>query len=77
MGDFRANVVETWIFGGLPTDDNDRKIVEGMGVALSKLVDPDDGGVVEHVSRLSRFGSVFEVFRKIGELLCKPDVDLL
>lgn len=77
MWNFRANIMETWIFGGFPTNDNDREIVEGVGVALSKLVHPDDGGVIEHVSRLSRFGSIFEIFREIGELLCKPDVDLL
>ena len=77
MWNFFSNVVETRIFRGFPTHDNDRKIIEGVGISFSKLVHPNDGGVIEHVSWLSCFGSIFEVFRKIGELLGKPNVDFL
>lgn len=68
--------MEAWIFGGFSADDDDREIVEGVGVAFPKLVDPDDGSVIKHVTRLPGFGCLLKLISKVGKLLGEPDVDL-
>ena len=75
MGDLVSDIVEPRVPGGFSAHHDDGKVIQSVGVAFPEFVHPDDGGVVEHVTVLTGFGGLFELFGEVGELLREPDVD--
>ena len=57
-------------------DQDERDVVERVGVAFAEFVGPDDRGVVEHRAGAARFGSLVEALGQVGDLLAVPLVDL-
>ena len=77
MRNLLAEVVEAGFKACSAADDNDGEIVEGMVISFAEFVDPNDGGMVEHVSITVVFRGLSELSCEVGELLCKPDVNFL
>ena len=77
MGNIVADLAIAGFDAGSSSYDDERNVIESMGVAFAEFVDPNDGGVVEHVAIAAGLRSVAEAFGEVGELLGKPDVDLL
>ena len=60
---------------GATADKHDGDVFESVAIAFSELVDPDDGGVIEHAAVSADFGGVAEFAREVSELLGEPNVD--
>ena len=56
-------------------DEDERDVIERVGVAFAELVGPDDERVIEQRSAAAGFGGVGQALGEVGELLAVPLVD--